>query len=154
MITTFQIEGWEQYYSDPRREVLWREHYAELEPSHQGRMAMGPNLEVYRALDRAGQLMVVVAREAGEMVGYTVTVIRPHMHYPTLCGFEDAYYLTPSSRRGSVGYRLILETLKHQRKRGCRKTFWMTKEFASVAKLFQRLGMVKCDEVWTMWLED
>lgn len=145
---TFQVESWDQYYRDPAREGLWREHYNELAQAHGFKEEMSPDIESYAAMDRAGILVILVAREAGRLVGYCTVVVKRHLHYPTLCGFEDSYYLTPAARKGTAGYRLIAEMVKVLRRRGCRKSYWMTKQFASVSVLFKRLGMTLIDEVW------
>lgn len=145
---TFQVESWRQYYSDPATAELWHEHYQELEPAHQGQMLMGPDVAAYETMDAAGMLVVVCAREAGRLVGYCLALVKRHLHYPTLCGFEDSYFLTRPSRRGTAGIRLIQAMRTELARRGCRRTYWMTKEFASVAAIFERLGMKKMDTVY------
>lgn len=154
MTLVFQTESWPQYFADPERESLWLQHYDEFWPSHQGRMPFGPNWAAYAALAEAGVLSIVTARRASRLVGHSICLVSLHMHYPTVCGFEDVYYLTPGERRGMVGYRLIRETLQALRVRGAQKVFFHTKEFASVGRLFSRLGMTKSDEVYTMWIGD
>lgn len=145
---TFQLEPWSVYYSDPARPGLWLEHYQALTPAHDGQMAMDPDVAVYEALDRAGMLVILTARDGGTLVGYCLVVCKRHLHYSAVCGFEDSYYLTPSARRGTAGIRLISEMLKQLKARGVRRSYWMTKEFASIAALFERLGMKKMDSVY------
>ena len=148
---TYQLESWAQYYNDPSREALWWEHYNEFSPAHETRMPMAPDLDVYSALDKAGSLMVMTARSQGRLVGYCIVVARRHMHYGALCGFEDAYYLSKEFRQGLAGYKLIKHMLKALERRGVERSYWMTKEFLSIAKLFERLGMVKVDTVYAIW---
>lgn len=150
---TYQLESWDSYYSDPERERLWVEHYSEFSPAHESRMEMGPDVNTYSALDRAGSLMVMTARRAGKLVGYCLVVVRRHIHYSALCGFEDSYFLTKSERNGLAGYKLIAKTLHALKKRGCARAYFMTKEFLNVALLFERLGMSKIDTVYAIWLE-
>lgn len=150
---TYQLENWNSYY--PECLPLWREHYAEFEPFHKNQMAMAPEVETYKRLDQLGMLQVIVARDAGKMVGYCLTVIRPHIHYcGTLCGFEDSYFLTNSLRQGLAGYKLLAAAVKAAKSRGVKRVYFMTKEFISVEKLLKRLGMEKCDSVYTMWIGD
>jgi GNAT superfamily N-acetyltransferase len=151
MTVTFHVEPWASYY--PECVPLWVEHYEEFAPAHEGKMEMGPDVRVYEALDKAGQLQVLVARSAGQMVGYCLVAIRPHIHYSkSLCGFEDSYFVTKSHRKGLVGYKLIKETLRHLEQRGVQRAYFMTKEFLSIAKLLERLGMKKIDTVYAIWL--
>ena len=145
---TFQIESWQQYFNDPQRLVLWQEHYEELEQAHSRQMPMAPDEAFYAALDSAGILVILTARQDGILVGYCLAVIKRHPHYNAVCGFEDSYYLTPRARKGSIGYRLLKAMRDELTQRGCCRSYWMTKEFASVEVLFQRLGMKKMDSVY------
>jgi GNAT superfamily N-acetyltransferase len=154
MTITFHSESWDQYYNDPDREALWIEHYSEFVPAHEGKMAMGPDVAAYSALAASGALEIVVARKAGRMIGYCLVVVRRHIHYSSLCAFEDSYFVTKPERLGSVGTRLIKRALEVCKARGCVRAYWMTKEFNSIAKLFERLGMEKIDSVFAIWLED
>ncbi len=148
MMITFQVESWSTYSSDPALAGLWLEHYNELEPAHEGSMEMGPDSELYSALDSAGKLVILVARSAGRMVGYCLVLVKRHPHYRAVCGFEDSYYLTPSARKGMAGVRLIAEMRKLLRQRGIVRCYWMTKKFASIEKIFLRLGMTEMDKVF------
>jgi hypothetical protein len=154
---TYLLEDWHQYYSDPDREALWREHYEVLREAHLGRMEMGPDIGMYEGFERAGQLQILVARKAGKMIGYCLVVIRPHIHYcRTLCAFEDSYFVTEAERSGlsRVGYELIRRSLIELRRRGVKRAFYMTKEFASIARLLTHFGGEKLDEVYAFWLDD
>ena len=148
---TFLAEPWERYYRDPSREALWQEHYQYLALAHEGKMPMCPDVAGYEALERSGKLVCIVARERGVMVGYSLFVVQKHLHYSTLCGFEDSYFLTASKRQGLAGYRLIRATLDAIWARGCQRAYFMTKEFASVSALFERLGGTKMDSVHCFW---
>lgn len=149
---TCSLESWSQYLNDPDRAILWREHYEELSPAHEFRMVQGPDLSVYAALDAAGALQITVARRAGRMIGYCLVVIRRHIHYTALCAFEDAYFVSAPERRGLVGYRLLHKAIGFARARGAVRAYFMTKEFASIERLLTRMGMVKSDSVFTLWL--
>ena len=150
---TYQLETCNSCLADPDLLKLFQEHYDEFEPSHQGRMELGPDIAGYKAVEAAGKLLILTARNGGKLIGYCVVVVHRHMHYPTLIGIEDAYYVSKSERKGLVGYKLLKKTLVELRARGCKKVFFMTKEFQSVAILLERLGMKKIDSVYTMWLE-
>lgn len=145
---TFQLEPWGRYYGDPSRAALWQEHYEYLALAHKHEMEMSPDVASYELFEKAGMLQIIVARESGLMVGYSLFLIKRHLHYSALCGFEDSYFLTASSRNGLAGYKLLAATLKAIWARGCQRAYFMTKEFASVAALLERLGGEKMDEVY------
>ena len=150
---TFQLESWEQYFSDPEREGLWREHYEEFEPAHEHKMPMGPDVELYSAAARLGQLLILVARKEGKMVGYCLVFVRRHIHYASLCAFEDSYFLTKTERRGRTRIDLIKMTIEACRQRGAVRLYFMTKEFLSISRILKYLDFAPIDTVHAIWLE-
>lgn len=150
---TYTVEHWNRYY--PECLPLWKEHYAEFEQAHKRRMKMAPDVETFENLDLRGQLQILVARDDGKMIGYCLVVIKPHIHYcNSICGFEDSYYLSKSYRKGMTGVKLLKKSIEHLRARGVEKVFFMTKEFISIAKILEYLGMEKTDEVYSLWLKE
>lgn len=142
---TWQREDWASYRRDC--DGLWVEHYDEI--AVQKSMKMKPDEPAYRALDASGQLDVLVGRKDGQMVGYVLSVVRPHLHYAdSLCGFEDGYFLTKPERRGMAGVRLIREWEASMRARGCQRWFIMTKPFLDMGPVLKRLGYSLTDYVY------
>lgn len=139
-LVTYLVEPWEQYYADPARPGLWLAHYAEFKPVHRELLAFGPDVASYAALAKSGALVCVVARSAGQMIGYCLVVVKRHMHYAAICGFEDTYYLAQEHRRGLVGYELLLTALAECKRRGTVREYWQTKDFLDMSRLFERLG--------------
>lgn len=149
---TFQLESWSDYFRDCQD--LWVEHYNEIALDKE-RMEMRPDIEAYQRLEATGQLQILTARDSGIMVGYLLTVIRPHMHYAgVLCGFEDSYFLSKDHRRGMVGVKLIREGIKQMKFAGVKKCFFMTKAFLDMGRIFERLGFSKSDIVYAAWIGD
>lgn len=81
-----------------------------------------------------------------------MVIVRKHMHYDLLCGFEDAFFLSPKERKGLAGVRLLRETAKAAKARGVQKLFWHSKTIKPLGTLFERLGYVKSDEIYSKWL--
>lgn len=147
---TFHSEDWETYFRDCQE--LWREHYEEIAVDK--RMEMKPNVPVYEALEAAGELDILTARCEGRMVGYVLSLVRPHLHYAnTLCGFEDAYFLSKPYRRGMAGVRMIKAWDARMRARGCWKWFIMCKPFLDLAPVLTRLGFGLSDYVYAKTAE-
>ena len=149
---TYQLEQWSSYYPDCL--PLWREHYDEFRPFHKGRLVFGPDIEMYRELDRLGLLNIMVARSAGKMVGYCLVVIRRHPHYQNICGFEDSYFVTQDYRHGWNGIRLIQRSIAELARRGVTVSYFATKEFNSIARIFEFLGLLRCDTMYCTGLGD
>ena len=146
MTITYQVESWSRYYSDCQE--LWKLHYAEFAPFHRGKLEFGPDVEMYQALERAGQLQILVARSAGVMVGYCLMVDKRHPHYTNICGFEDSYFVQREFRKGWNGIKLIKRSVELMNKRGVTVCYFMTKEFNSIALMFEWLKFRKCDTVY------
>jgi len=141
---TFQLESWAAFAADAQD--LWQQHYAEIgDPT----AVMALDHTLYAGFEAAGQLQVLTAREQGRMVGYVVMLVRTHPHYKMLCGFEDAYFLTPSSRKGLTGFRMLKQSVEFAKARGVRKVFFHSKRAKDLQKLFINLGFVHSDELWS-----
>ena len=147
---TYTLEPWDTYYRDCQ--ALWPEHWCEIAVD-KDRMPMRPDVANYQALEAAGKLQIVVARDDGRMVGYVLSVIRPHLHYAdVLCGFEDAYFLSKTHRRGMVGVKLLREAVRHMQAVGAQKAFFMTKVALDMGSLFERMGFTRTDVVYSKWI--
>lgn len=152
MSLTYQLESWATYYRDCQ--PLWPEHYDEI-AVQKDRMPMRPDVAAYQALEAAGRLQIVTVRDDGRMVGYILSVIRPHLHYAdVLTGYEDAYFLSKSHRKGFTGVKLIKEAIRHMKAVGVQKCFFMTKVALDMGPIFERLGFDKTDIVYSRWIGD
>jgi L-amino acid N-acyltransferase YncA len=150
---TFQEESWARYYADAP--ALWTEHYHELcqDPA---RMPMGPDVEWYEALERAGIMQLVTAREGGPeglLRGYQISVVRRHTHYcSVLCAFEDSFWLHPSCRKGMTGVKLISESVRLLKARGVQRVFFMSVESYPTDRIFEYLGFTKTHSAYSKWI--
>jgi hypothetical protein len=146
---TYQLENW----SDYRREVdsLWREHYDELAMNK--RKPMRPHDDFYVSVEKAGMLQLLTIRADGKLVGYCIMIVKPHPHYADiLVGFEDTYYLSVPYRKGMTGVRLITESEKYCKARGCKEIVFMEIASKETGSIFQRLKYKKSHVVWTKWI--
>lgn len=149
---TYQLEDWATYYRDCQD--LWLEHYDEI-AVQKDKMPMRPDVASYVALEQAGRLQIVTARDDGKMIGYILSVVRPHLHYAdVLSGYEDAYFLSKSHRKGMTGVKLIREAIRYMKAVGVQKAFFMTKVALDMGRIFERLGFSKTDIVYSKWIGD
>lgn len=116
---------------------------------------MRPDDARFETLDGAGQLQIVVARSAGQMIGYMLFVVCPHPHYAdVLCAFEDAYFLSADYRKGWHGVRLIREALRLLKSRGVQRWFIHTKKAKNMGRVLEFLGGSHTDEIYSGWIGD
>jgi GNAT superfamily N-acetyltransferase len=96
----------------------------ELE-SRQHIMELDPDMESYEAIEDAGSLLALFAYDEGEIVGYSISFLLPHMHSRgVLVCQNDALYVDPDRRNESFGRRLIQETERIAHERGAKLVTW------------------------------
>lgn len=144
---SFQREPWARFWAEAQG--LWLEHYEEVGAQDE---ELELDYDFYSALEAAGQLLVVTAREDGKLQGYVMMLVRKHPHYRKICGFEDAYFLRKSSRKGSAGMGLIQSAMIFAQALGAQKVFWHSKCSKDLSTIFTRLGFAHVDEVWSRGL--
>lgn len=148
---TYTLESWEDYYADTGE--IWEAHYAEI--AGDKRMPMNPDVAMYRTLEAAGMLQILVVREDGRMIGYMIFSVHAHGHYADiLCGFEDAYFIYISHRKGGIGIKMIRESIRHLKARGVKRIFIHTKKSHDMSRLLEHLGMTHSDEIFSQWIGD
>lgn len=106
---------------------LFGEHWQEV-AGFKKLMILAPDEECYRAAEAAGQLIVLAAFEGSTVVGYSVSIIKAHLHYRDLTvAVNDVLFLTPAMRSRGNGDALIAATEQHARERGAKLLFWHAK---------------------------
>ena len=144
---TYSVESW----PDVSNEIipLWQAHNAEV-AALDDRALLDPDFDRYMRLHLSGGLHVIAAREAGEVVGYLFAVVETHLHRKsTLCAFFDAYYVKPEHRRGWAGINLFKAAERTLKARGVRKMHTGTKLWKDVGLLFERLGWMETERLFT-----
>jgi hypothetical protein len=132
------------------------------DPAYIDRLPLDVDWDAYRALDQAGKLLLVVARVAGEIVGYTITIVHQHLHYrQVLVGHVDTYWLHPAFRMPdgdsldtltSTGAGLLIETEDTAAKMGAQKMVLHTRFWADNQRLFELLGFTEVERLSTKWI--
>lgn len=147
---TYQVERWGACVAELRE--LWLAHWAEV-AMNKDTIPLDPWEEAYEQLDALDQLQVLTVRDAGALVGYHISIVRMHLHYRgTLHAYTDVYYLKPEARQGSVGVRLFREVERHLRERGVQKMFTGTKLSLDMGRIFERLGWVETERLYTKYI--
>lgn len=105
-------------------------------------MVLKPDRNRYEELERNGALLCLAALDPdGEIVGYSVCFIGPHIHYADLrVANNDVLFLREDLRPSTVGLRLIRETEKVARARGAQLMLWHAKQGTTLDKIMPRMG--------------
>lgn len=137
-------------YSDCRDELIplvgrqWQEM-----PFDAG-IGLSPDEPTYRALDEAGKLILLIARDQNRLVGYFVAFVSRHPHYDMLTAAMDIYYLLPEFRSALNGIRLFNSLEVEAKARGVEFLLATARLDRSPAAsmIFNRLGWTEARTVF------
>jgi len=145
--TTFHVEAWSQFKRESAH--LWPRHWEEI-ALDRDRIKLNIDYAQYDWLDAQGALHVVAARSDGSIIGYHLSIIRPHLHYAdSLSAFTDVYFVAPEFRKGRTGLKLFQFVEKTLKARGVQKMFTGTKLHHDMGRLFERLGWRETERLYT-----
>jgi hypothetical protein len=145
---TFQVEN----VAAMRRDAfpLLAKHYDEIAQFKEVQ-ELDPDWEAYEAMEKAGKLWIMTAREGSRLVGYIVMFISTDLHYRKLLkATEDVHFILPEYRKGLLGYRMLVKTKQAMKEKGVRATNFRTKANSDHGLLFERLGGILHDKVYTI----
>lgn len=147
---TAHIESFEDRLEE--LQALLPLHYAEL-ALNQDKVPLSPQYSIYIARERAGELLFVTLREAGQMVGYFIGFIAPGLHYSTcLTCTMDIFYVRQDKRKGTAGVRLFRFVEAELRRRRVQRWFMGSKIHADASALFKRIGGEPVETYYSKWL--
>ena len=127
-----------------------RRHYDEI-AQFKDVQKLDPDFEAYDRLEKTGKLWVMTARSEGEFIGYIVMMITTDLHYrKMLRALEDIHFILPEHRKGLLGYKMLARTVEEMRAKGVQTITFRTKADQSHGVLFERLGGVLHDLVYTI----
>lgn len=145
MTITFQREPYPECIGEIQ--PVLATHYLELAVD-QDDVPLDPDFDKYLDLHNKGILHMFTARADGELIGYIVGLIVPHIHYKSTVHYQnDIYYLRGEYRNSGVGYRFFASHEKDLKSLGVQRVIMATKCHQSHEQLFSALGFNKQDVV-------
>lgn len=104
-------------------------------------MILNPDMDTYYALEEQGRLIVLCVYKEGEVIGYSVNMIQPHLHYKDLVySSNDLLFVSKEYRNSKVGLQLIKDTEAVCKAKGSQFHLWHAKENTTLAELLPRMG--------------
>jgi GNAT superfamily N-acetyltransferase len=129
-------------------------HYEEL-ALDQDKVPLAPNYDVYIERERHGQVMFMVARDKGELIGYFIGFVMPGLHYMTCLTLAmDIFYIHPAHRGNNTGRDLFKAVEAEAKRRGVQRMIVSSKVHFSADWLFNRLGYTEIEHVYSNWIGD
>lgn len=152
MATTYQLESMAECVDEMRG--LWPLHWQEI-ALDKDKVPLEPDVETFSVLEDCGQLQIVTVRDDGRLVGYHVSLVRPHLHYrSSLTAYVDMYFVHPDYRAGMVGVKLFKEAERFLRERGVQRVYTGTKLHHDVGRVLERLGHKQTERLFVKFIGD
>jgi hypothetical protein len=138
-------------------------HWQEL-ALDKDRVPLDPQYEVYLEREAVGQVLCVVLREAGRIVGYFIGFVTPALHYRTCLTLQtDIFWLHPDYRSGDsldeleahmLALQLFDEVIKEAKRRGVQRCFFGSKLHKDASRVFEELKMIEVERYFSLWTGD
>ena len=131
---------------------LWKAHYDEI--AHFKDIPLDPDLEVYKAIAKAGNLRIFTARQwvvnGIALVGYQVFFLKANPHYKTsLQAVQDILFMDESVRKGLTGYRFVRYCDGKLKDDGIQVVYQHVKSRHDFGHLLERLGYELQDVIYS-----
>lgn len=148
---TDSLEELKQFFDPHWGELALDKHAVPLDPLY----------EIYEQRENAGQLLLVVLREAGKICAYFVGFIAPGLHYRSCLTLTmDLFWVAPEFRDtdslGSVEREMLCNQLfeaveKEGRRRGVQRVFYGSKIHRDASAMFERMGLVEVERYFSAY---
>lgn len=113
-------------------------------------MVLDPDIDAYLAMRDSGFLLCVAAYDKGELVGYSINILKHHPHYKQLTVVQnDLLFVTKAYRKSGVGVRLIRETESKAKKLGVQMVLWHAKQHSTLDQLLLSKGYQVQDIIYS-----
>ena len=136
---------------------LWMDMIFEMAGEHQQELATNPEImqvnpavDQYLQMEQAGILLVLRADDDDGLIGYSVNLVHPHLHYQHLMVAQnDLLFITKPHRKGRAGLKLMQATIDHAKEMGAVMMMWHAKQGTTLDKLLQRKGYAVQDVIYS-----
>lgn len=147
---TYQIDTAERILTEGIH--LFIEHYKDI-ALYQDKIQLNPDVVRYMALEESGVLIPISVREDGALIGYSVTILLPSLHYKEhTYAMNDVIFISKEHRKGTVGIKLIKYTEKILKEKGISVYCINSKVHAPFFKVLERLGFTDSEHQYTKYI--
>lgn len=124
---------------------LLEDHYQEV-AIDKSLMRLDPDYDTYRLLDDAGRLTIVTVRDSGDLIGYFIVLIHPHLHYKNMTvANSDIFYIKNEYRGTGVSYRMFKYVIDLVERKGADCFYASYKTAHEHEKFFKKLGFFEVE---------
>lgn len=149
---TYQVERLEDCLEELK--PILKAHWEEV-ALNKDKIKLNPDYERYLALDKAGALHTVIARDNDKLIGYYISFISYHIHYAdNIYAMNDVIYIDPSYRKGTVAYRLLKFAEMKLKELGVDVMMLHMKTEHPFDRLCEGVGMKKVESIYSKYIGD
>jgi GNAT superfamily N-acetyltransferase len=130
-------------------------HWEEL-ANNKDAIKLNPDINKYTVLQQSGSLANAVIYDDEKIVGYTVLIVTPHLHYQNdKYAYVDVLFLKPDYRNSRLGLKLVDLSEELARDFGASIILHHVKpHHPTLAKIIQKKGFKHAETVYGKLLED
>ena len=148
-MTTFALEPFRVVEENKH---LIEEHWKEVVRDNR---KLDPHWEFFRSCEKMGLLRTYVARDKGEVVGYAVFALHPHLHSRYLMSaHNDAVFLSKEKRACGVGFRMLKWCTDDLVAEGMGCIYWHVKTWLDFGPALEKLGYSLAEKGYVMFPGD
>lgn len=134
----YRVENLTENFSEI--EDLLEGHWQEI-AGYKDHIKLEPDWNAYAKMDEADMVKFYTVRDDGKMVGYSLFLIAPLIHYKsTKVAANDIIYIRPEYRKGWVGIKLLKFCHNHLKASGLIRITWHVKPDHDWTKILIRMG--------------
>ena len=149
---TASVEPFSQHFAEFQQ--LTDGHWRKL-ALDQDTVPLNPRWEIYFAKEQAGELMFVVLRDLGRMVGYWLAFIAPGLHYQTcLTAQMDIWNVLPEYEKTMAALVLMRAVEREYARRGVNRSFAGEKLHLPCGRLYKAFGYKPVEQYYSKLIRD
>ena len=128
---------------------LLHAHWKEL-AVNQDKVFLKPDVNKYVLLQENGMLHNLVAYDNNKVIGYSVIIIQPHIHYvDTIFAAVDVIYVDKKYRNNNIGARLLIATERLAKEKGVHViTHHAKPNVPMIVKPLQKMGYTLYEQMY------
>lgn len=132
---------------------LFKAHADEVRPYRE--FSLNPLWEIYEQLEDDDKVVMYVARDGDDIIGYVIYFVSESLHYRNeVFATMDIVYLDPEYRGGNTAEILLQEAEDYLYSIGVTMIDMRMKVFASFESLAKHMNYDKMEYVYTKYLGD
>jgi len=117
------------------------------------KVPLDPMWDSYFTREERGELMFLVLRDRGRMIGYWLAFIAPGLHYKTcLTATMDIWYLVPGYEQ-TMASMILMRGVEHEyKRRGVDRSFVGEKLHRPCGRLYEAFGYQPIETYYSKWI--